>query len=212
MPIPNPRNMTRNMIVVSLVALLGCATARLDTEWKSPDLANRSLKASSVLVLCSAGDESLRRVCEDTWSRQLAERGVRSTRAYDIPGLPPGGKANPDEISAAAKRAGATSVMSTQLAPGYTSVAQPGPNIGVGIGGYGGSGGGITVGGVGISFPIGGTSITPSLAASTSLVDPVTNAIIWSGSATDTGTHEPPAKVAALTAVMIDAIGKSGLF
>lgn len=194
--------------LITLVLLLaGCATAQLDTEWKSPAPA-QSLKGGMVFVMCGAPDEALRRVCEDVWFKQLGERGVRATRAYEVAAFAP--TATPADIEAAAKKAGASAVMSTRLGAGSTTVSRPGPNVGVGVGG-GWGGGGFSIGGVGISFPIGGgASTTPSLAASSSLVEVASGQVVWSGTATDTGTQESAVKMSALTDVLLEALKRSG--
>lgn len=195
----------RTWTLLGIVILLsGCATTRLDTEWKSPEAA-RSLKGGTVFVLCGAPDEALRRVCEDVFAKELAGRGAKPVRAYETAGLTPA--ANPAEIGAAAKRAGAALVVSTRLSAGNTVVGSSGPSVGVGVGG---GGGGVSFGGFGISFPIGGTTVTPSLVGSTSLVDADSNGIAWTATATDTGAQDAPAKLSALAQVLVDSLARAG--
>jgi hypothetical protein len=198
---------------VALAAILGgCATARLESEWKSPEHAARSLKGQSVLVMCAASDESLRRICEDQWSTRFDARGVKAVRGYQVAGLPSAGQANPDEINRAAKRSGAAAVASTRVGPTGYATAGSGSSVGVGVGGAGGSGGGISFGGIGISFPIGGAGApVPVLGASTTLVDVASNALMWSGNATAPGSESVPDKVASLTQVLIEALQKAGM-
>ena len=73
-------------------------------------------------------------------------------------------------------------------------------------------GGGFSVGGIGLSFPVGGATTTRSLGSSTSLVDLASGAVIWSGNATTSASAgDLTAQVAALTEVAIDALQKAGL-
>jgi hypothetical protein len=86
--------------------------------------------------------------------------------------------------------------------------------VGFGLGGGSGGGyrgGGFSVGGIGLSFPVGGATTTRSLASSTALVEPASGAVIWSGSATTSATGDMTEQVGALTQVTIEALQKAGL-
>lgn len=200
-------------VVMPAVLLVACATARIESEWKSPDHAARSLKGASVLVMCTAGDESLRRICEDQWATRLSASGVKPLRAYEIAAFPAGEQATPDAVQRVARANGATTVASTKVVPTYYGAANSGTQVGVGVGGVGGSGGGISFGGIGISIPIGGGSSAPEsiVSASTTLVEVASNALTWSANATAPGTQSIPDKVGALTEVLIEAMRKAGM-
>ena len=73
------------------------------------------------------------------------------------------------------------------------------------------SGGGFSVGGIGITLPIGGAIPTQSLAASSSLVDVASGKLVWSGSASAPASGDIVAQVGALSQVTIEAIRKAGL-
>ena len=93
-------------------------------------------------------------------------------------------------------------------------MVNPGPQVGFGLGGGSGGGyrgGGFSVGGIGLSFPVGGATTTRSLGSSTSLVDLASGAVIWSGSATTSASGDVTSQVGALTQVTIDALHKAGL-
>jgi len=198
---------------VLAVVIAGCATTEMTAQWKDPAYGG-VLAGSRVLVLCQARDDTLRRVCEDQWVTRLAAQGVAGIRSYSLPGFPPSGAANPEETAMAGRENGATAVASTQIMLSDFAVVNPGPQVGFGVGGGSGGGyrgGGFSVGGIGLSFPVGGATTTRSLSSSTSLVDLASGAVIWSGSATTSASGDVTSQVGALTQVTIDALQKAGL-
>ncbi len=212
----HPRqNKPSRVLPLLLVAAVtaGCATTEMTAQWKDPAFAG-VLAGSRVLIVCQARDDTLRRVCEDQWATRLAAHGVAGLRSYSLPGFPPGGAANPEEMAMAGRANGVAAVASTQITLSDFAVVNPGPQVGFGLGGGSGGGyrgGGFSVGGIGLSFPVGGATTTRSLGSSTSLVDPASGAVIWSGSATTSATGDVTAQVDALTQVTIDAMQKAGL-
>lgn len=211
-----PRRNTSSRVppLLLLAAVIaGCATTEMTAQWKDPAYGG-ALTGSRVLVLCQARDDTLRRVCEDQWATRLAAQGVAGIRSYSLPGFPPGGAANPEEMALAGRENGATAVASTQIIHSDIAVVNPGPQVGFGLGGGSGGGyrgGGFGVGGIGLSFPVGGATTTRSLGSSTSLVDLASGAVIWSGSATTSASGDMTSQVGALTQVTIDALQKAGL-
>jgi hypothetical protein len=210
------RNKTASRVLPLLLlatVIAGCATTEMTAQWKDPAYGG-ALTGSRVLVLCQAHDDTLRRVCEDQWATRLAAQGVAGIRSYSLPGFPPGGAANPEEMAMAGRENGATAVASTQIMLSDIAVVNPGPQVGFGLGGGSGGGyrgGGFSVGGIGLSFPVGGATTTRSLGSSTSLVDLSSGAVIWSGSATTSASGDMMSQVGALTQVTIDALQKAGL-
>ena len=200
-------------LLVAAAAIAGCATTEMTAQWKDPGYRG-ALTGSRVLVLCQARDDTLRRVCEDQWATRLAGHGVDSIRSYSLPGFPPGGAADPEEMARAGRDHGVTAVASTQLTLSDFAVVNPGPQLGFGLGGGSGGGyrgGGFGVGGIGLSFPVGGATATRSLGSSTSLVDPASGTVIWSGSATTSAGGDMTSQADALTQVTIEALRKAGL-
>ncbi len=193
--------------------LAGCATTRIDSQWKDPNFVGGLNKGGHVLVLCLARDDTLRRVCEDLWATQLGMQEMTAVRSYLIPGFPPDGAANPDQTKAAAQASGAGMVVSMQLARSDFAVVNPGPQVGFGVGsGSGGyRGGGFSFGGLGISLPIGGATATQAMSASTTLVDVASGALVWSGNASTAADGDVTAQVSALTKVTIETLKKAGL-
>ncbi len=212
----HPRKNTPSRVLPLLLlaaVIAGCATTEMTAQWKDPAYSS-TLTGSRVLVLCQARDDTLRRVCEDQWATRLAAQGVAGIRSYSLPGFPPGGAANPEEMAMAGRENGATVVASTQLILSDFAVVNPGPQVGFGLGGGSGGGyrgGGFGVGGIGLSFPVGGATTTRSLGSSTTLVDLASGAVIWSGSATTSASGDMTSQVGALTQVTIDALHKAGL-
>ena len=199
------------LLLAGVVA--GCATTEMTAQWKDPAYGS-TLTGSRVLVLCQARDDTLRRVCEEQWATRLAAHGVAGIRSYSLPGFPPGGAANPEEMAMAGRESGATAIASTQLTLSDFAVVNPGPQVGFGLGGGSGGGyrgGGFSAGGIGLSFPVGGATTTRSLGSSTSLVDLASGAVIWSGSATTSASGDVTSQVGALTEVTIEALRKAGL-
>jgi hypothetical protein len=203
------------LLALGLAAMLaGCATTQMSAEWRDTLFTAGSLKGVRVLVVCRAPDETLRRVCEDQWASLLGAQGVAPVRSYSIPGFPWASGDTSDEMTAAVRASGVAALASMSLIPSDLTVVTPGPQVGVGIGGGGGGGyrgGGFSVGGIGISLPIGGATATQSLGASSSLVDVTSGRLVWSGSASTPASSDLAAQVGALTQVTIDAMRKAGL-
>lgn len=198
--------------VLAIVAA-GCSTTEMSTQWTNPEFSGSSLKAHRVLVLCQAHDDTLRRVCEDRWTSRLATYGIVGIPGYALAGFAPGGAASPEEIATAGREQEAAAAVSTQLMLSDFAVVNPGPQVGFGLGGGSGGyrGGGISFGGFGLSFPVGGATATRSLASSTSLFDLASGKLIWSGSATTSVTGDYTSQIDALTRTTLEALQKSGL-
>src|SRR5512145_1974657 len=119
--------MLRALFTALLAALLaGCATPRVDTEWRDPAAPADALKGRRVLVACRAFDESLRRVCEDEWVRQLGFAGIAGVPAYAVPGFPLNSGDMSDEIRAAAKSRDAAAIVAVTLQSIGGGYARPG--------------------------------------------------------------------------------------
>ena len=206
--------LARLLAAALLATLAGCAMTRMTAEWRNPAFATASLKGWRVLVVCRAPDEAVRRGCEDQWSNQLGARGVAAARSYSIPGFPWASPDTSDEMMAALRASGVARLASMSLYAGGVGMMSPGAQVGVGVsagGGGGHRGGGFSVGGIGITFPIGGATSAQNLAASSSLIDVAQGTLVWSGSASTTAAGDIPGEVAALTQITIEAMQKAGL-
>lgn len=217
LPRPQPmRNLSSVLMLAALAALAaGCATTRVDTEWRDPAFSPQPLARERVLIACRAIDETLRRVCEDEWSRQLGAAGVVAVPAYAQPGFPVNAGDLSGELRDAGVRARALAIVSTTMqTSGGTTTWGYGPQVGVGVGATGGSGGGgFSFGSVGISLPIGGGApAAVGLGASTSLVDVGTGKLAWSANASAPGHGDQRTQLAELVRVTVEAMRKAGLF
>jgi len=103
-------------------------------------------------------------------------------------------------------------LLRTQLAPEVVAVA-PGPTIGIGIGGFGGSyrsGGGV---GFGMSAPIGGAGPAETgYAATASLTDVASGRLMWSAQASAPPSSDVGQQLSTLATLLLDAARQTGLF
>jgi len=199
-------------LAIGLAAsLAGCATTHMNAQWRDPGFDAGVLRRGPVLVICRVPDETLRRLCEDQWATLLDARGITPLRSYSVPGFTwAGGDVSP-EMTAAAAASGATAYTNMSIVPGGTTVVNPAPQVGVGVSGGGHRGSGFSVGGIGISFPIGSPTATYSLGANSALVDATSGRLVWSGSASTPASADATAQVGALTQVTIEAMRTAGL-
>jgi hypothetical protein len=193
------------MVCAAGLWLAACASTSLNAQWSDPQFAGKTLRGAKVLVACEAADATLQRVCADRMAAQLRSLGALPMPAtvgdaVDTPGL-----------LQAARASGASAVMRTSLAPA-TSVATPGPSIGIGIGGFGGSyrGGGSV--GFGVSAPVGGASVQTGYGASASLMDVASGQLMWSANATAPPSSDFNAQMGSLATTLLDSARQTGLF
>jgi hypothetical protein len=207
------RSSSPRLLALGVAAVLaGCATTQMNAEWRDPAFSVGALKRARVLVVCRAPDEALRRVCEDRWSSLLGAHGMVPERSYSIPGFPLVSGETSAEMTAAVRASGVAALASMSLIPGDMGTVTPGPQVGVSGGSGGGHrGGGFSVGGIGISFPIGGATVTRSLGASSSFVDVASGKLVWSGTASTPASSDRLAQVGELTRVTIEALRRAGL-
>lgn len=186
---PRQPCLARILPLPALALAAGCASTQMAAEWMNKDYAGQSLRGQRVLVVCQAPDPTVQRLCEDELANGLNSRGATAVRPAT--GTPPATAANaptpPAAYADAAKAAGAVAVLSMTVQPD-SSVVNPGPTVGIGIGGGsfgGGWGRGGSFGGVGTSvgFPVGSATVQQGFAASTSVIDAANGQIVWSGRA-----------------------------
>jgi hypothetical protein len=191
--------------------LAGCATTQVNVQWTEPEFKGRSLRGEKVLVVCDAPDSATQRVCQEQLAAQLRSAGavpVISANAGLTAGPPP----TNDATLVAARGAGAKAIFGATVGVDVT-VVNPGPSIGIGIGGFGGSGGGTVVGSsVGIGFPIGGGQATSGYAASMVLTDAATVKLMWSSKVTTPASSNVTAQMGELARVGVEAARTAGFF
>ena len=204
-------------LVLSLAA--GCATTQMAAEWMNKDYAGQSLRGQRVLVVCQAPDPTVQRLCEDELANGLNSRGATAVRpaADAVPAATPNAPTPTSAYADAAKAAGAVAILSMTLQPDST-VVNPGPTIGIGVGGGGFSGGGWgrgggSFGGVGTSvgFPVGSATVQQGFAASTNVVDAANGQIVWSGRAVAPPSDAFIRQMIDLNRVTFEAMQKAGV-
>jgi hypothetical protein len=202
-------------LIAGLLAatLAGCATTRVENEWRDP-AASAALLGQRVLVVCRAPDDTTRRVCEDEWARQVEGFGMTPVAGYTLAALPAKAGDLSDEMRNAARAARASAILATTVQTnGGTTWGGAGPTVGVGVGGVGGSGGGnFGFGGVSIGIPIGGSAQRSiGLGTSTSVVDVASGKLVWSANAAAPTAGEQRAQLGELARVTLEAMRKAGL-
>ena len=187
----------------------GCASTRMNAEWTDPQFAGRSLRGARVLVVCDANDTAVRRICQDQLAAQLKAAGATpvSGQADLTVGPPP---AN-DKTIAAARKAGAKAILGATVGPDAT-VVNPGPSISFGLGGFSGSRGGVSGGGVGVGMPVGGAQVDTAYGADLTLTDVESVRLMWTGKVTSPASGNVNAQMGELARVGIEAAGRAGFF
>ncbi|HSD41517.1 MAG TPA: hypothetical protein VLD36_06590 [Burkholderiales bacterium] len=215
--IPGEIELNAGRRTVPLVALAGallvagCATTQVAVQWSDPEFRGRSLRGEKVLVVCDAADVATRRVCQDQLAGQVGAAGATPVISPDV-GLTAGPPPANDKTLAAARALGAKAILGATIEPDVT-VVSPGPSIGIGVGGYGGSGGrSVTGGGVGIGFPIGGGQATTGYAANMVLTDVASVRMMWSSKVTTPASQNVSAQMGELARVGIEAARTAGFF
>jgi hypothetical protein len=191
--------------------IAGCATTQVAVQWSDPEFKGRSLRGEKVLVVCDAPDVAVRRVCQDQVATQVRAVGATPVISPDA-GVTAGPPPTNDKTLAAARAAGAKAILGSAIGPDVT-VVNPGPSIGIGVGGFGGSGGGTVTGGsVGIGFPIGGGQATTGYAANMVLTDVATARMMWTSKITTPASQNVGAQMGELARVGVEAARTSGFF
>jgi hypothetical protein len=215
---PRPLSLARILSPLVLAFVSGCATTHMAAEWMNKDYAGQSLRGQRVLVVCQAPDPTVQRLCEDELANGLNSRGATAVRpAAGTPSeAAPTAPTPPSAYAEAAKAAGAVAVLSMTVQPDST-VVNPGPTIGIGVGGGSFSGGGWgrggSFGGVGTSvgFPVGAGTVQQGFAASTNLVDAANGQIVWSGRAVAPPSDAFIRQLIDLNRVTFDAMQRAGV-
>jgi hypothetical protein len=192
----------------------GCASSAIQAQWADPLFAGQSLRGTTVLVVCHANAPAIQRICQDQIAARMLMSGVRPVMATEADLITAQGEPITDKIFAAARRAGAHAIWAATIAPGVT-VVSPGPTIGVGIGGFGGSGGwypssGVG-GGIGVGVPVGGEQVNTAYAADMTLTDVDTGRLMWTSKITTPASQDMTEQVTRLVEVGVTSAQQAGL-
>lgn len=197
----------RTVAAAAALALVGCASTTVDTQWRSVELPASYLRGAKVMVSCETRDETLRRICEDQVSADLSARGA--TPVFAAPGsvaaVQPG--VADAHYLPAARDNGAKAVLSMTVGASSTAVS-PGMMVSIGGFGFGRHSGG----GVGVSAPIGGGQVSNGYSANGRVTDVATGRLMWSARASAAPSSDVNAQLAELSKSVLDAAGKAGLF
>lgn len=196
-------------LVASACLAAGCASTRLNAEWTDPQFAGRSLRGKLVLVVCDANDTAVKRICQD----QLAARitGLGATPVNGSPDLTVGPPPANDRTIAAARKSNAKAILGARVGPDAT-IVNPGPSVSFGLGGFSGSRGGVSGGGVGVGMPVGGGQVDTAYGADITLTDVETVQLMWTGKVTSSTSGSINTQMAELTRVGMEAAARAGFF
>jgi hypothetical protein len=207
--------------VAAAVALLwlggllvgGCASTAIQAQWSDPQFAGRSLRGATVLVVCNTNATAVQRICQDQIASRVLKSEIRPVMATEADLTAAEGEPITDKIFAAARRVGATTIGGVTIAPDAT-VVSPGPTIGVGIGGFGTSGGwhrssGVG-GGIGVGFPVGGEQVHTVYAADMTLTDVATERLMWTSKITTPASQDIAEQVTKLVEVGVKSAQQAG--
>jgi hypothetical protein len=197
------------MAMAGLAWLSGCASSQVNAQWSDAQFRGQPASGAKVLVSCQAADLTLRRVCADRMAAEVAARGAVPVLAADPGDVPP---LPDDQLLQAARQVGASALLRATVAA-EVAVAAPGPTIGIGIGGFGGSyrsGGGV---GFGVSAPVAGAgTMDTGFGANAALVDVASGKLMWSGRASAAPSSDVGQQLATLARLLMDAARQAGMF
>ena len=196
----------------SLAAALlaaGCASTQVGPQWTDPAFQGRSLRGSTLLVVCEATELATKRVCQDQLAAQVVAYGATPRIAGEIANPTPGREQNPAAYLPAARSAGAQAVLSAAVVSDPATAVRSGPSIGVGLGGWGG---GRVGGGIGISFPFGSSKVENGLGLNGALTDVASGKLMWSARSSAPASDDTGKQLDQLSRATLEAASKAGFF
>ncbi len=197
--------------VLAVGALLaGCASTQVDAQWTDPQFQGRSLRGTTLLVVCEAPDLTTRLRCQDQLAAQVTALGASARIAPEIANPQPGREQATSAYLPAARAARAAAVFSAAVTADAL-VSRGGPSVGIGVGGFGGGRVGVG-GGIGISLPIGGARAGDGLGLSGALTDVASGRLMWSSRASTPAAADTNAQLGALTRAVAEAAQRAGFF
>ncbi|HEU4929824.1 MAG TPA: hypothetical protein VFU38_08335 [Candidatus Krumholzibacteria bacterium] len=105
------KSMMRVAMYAALAAALGaCGNTQVLDSWQDPDLKPSPVKR--IVVVGLSGDEITRRLFEDTFTKELKERGNDAVAGHTF--MPKDAEANPDSALAALRKAGFDAVLTAR--------------------------------------------------------------------------------------------------
>ena len=185
------------LLASSALFIAGCATTRVEAEWRDPQFTGGSLRGAKVLVVCDAKEVVVKRICEDEVAAQVAASGATPVTGPETADLAVGPPPANDRTLAAARKAGAKAILGSTIAPDAT-VVSPGPSVGFGFGGFGGSRGWGSGVGLGVGVPVGPAQVSTAYAADMVLTDVDTVRVVWTSKVTTPASQDINAQLSEL--------------
>ena len=193
-------------LTAACVVIAGCASTRVDAQWRNVELPPGYLRGATVLLSCETGEQVVKRICEDQMGVDLRARGLRVLVAAPgalAPGVPPG--ATDVQYLPLARENGAKAVFSVGVGPASQTVSQ-GVSVGFGLGSFGRGLGG------GLSAPIGGGQVSQGYAANGRVTDVASGRLMWTARASSPPSSDVNRQFSELSQSVLDAAGSAGLF
>jgi hypothetical protein len=199
-------------LAAALTLLAGCASSKLAAEWTDPQFKGRSLRGTKVFVVCEAAEPAIKLNCEQQMASEMTAVGATPVRPEPTDATLQKQPQGAEQYLAAARAAGAGTVLNSAIAPDAT-VVNPGPSIGFGFGGFrtGGGGGGVGTS-VGMSAPVGSGQVMTGYAANSTLTDVATGLLMWTAKATSPPSKDVNEQMAKLAKAVADGAQKAGFF
>lgn len=194
------------LLAVGLLA--GCATPKVETQWSDPQFSGQNLRGARLFVVCEAPDEALARQCQDRLAAEAVALGATAVPSAAREAPVPGRAGTSDAYLVRAREARTRAVLMASVGPAAQTV-RSGPSIGLGVGGFGG---GRVGGGLGISLPIGGSSVSTSYGANTLLTDVASGRLMWTANTSAPSSSDPAEQVGELVKAAMDGAKKAGFF
>lgn len=195
--------------LAALLLAAGCASPEVGAQWSDPAFQGRSLRGATLLVVCEAVDQAARRICQDQLAAQVTAYGATPRIAGEIANPTPGREQSPSAYLPAARNAGAQAVLSAAVVSDPSPAVRSGPSVGVGLGGWGG---GRVGGGIGISFPFGGSKVENGLGLNGALTDVASGKLMWSARASAPAGDDTGKQLDQLARTTLEAASKAGFF
>ena len=194
-------------LALALAVLAGCASTVLDAQWADAQLAPQLLRGARVMVVCEAQDVTIQRLCRDQVVAGLAQRGALPVVLPENINVPLAQAAIDPQVLQAARAAGAKAVFSVVVGVSAQAVS-PGMSISLGGFGFGSNVGG----GIGVSAPIGGGKVSSGYAANGRVTEVAGGRLLWTARATAPPSSNVTAQVSELSATVLAAADKAGMF
>ena len=194
-------------LALALALLGGCASTALDAQWADAKLPPQLLRGAKVMVVCEAQDVAIQRLCQDQVVAGLAQRGALPVALPENINVPLAQAAIDPQVLQAARDAGAKAVFSVVVGVSAQAVS---PGLSISLGGFGfGSNVG---GGIGVSAPIGGAKVNSGYAANGRVTEVAGGRLLWTARATAPPSSNVTAQLTELSATVLAAADKAGMF